>query len=73
MENYYIMVVLLVVPAFVLIVGFEQILAGTILLCIAFWLSGWVFAHNTIATECERLGKFYVGDTTYECTKVEKK
>lgn len=28
---------------------------------------GWVFAHQTVAKECERLGAFYVGDKTYEC------
>lgn len=30
-------------------------------------LLGWVFAHNTVATECGKLGSFYVGDKTYEC------
>jgi hypothetical protein len=30
-------------------------------------LIGWVGAHGTVATECERLGSFYVGDTTYTC------
>lgn len=28
---------------------------------------GWVIAHSTVATECTRLGAFYVGDTTYKC------
>ena len=28
---------------------------------------GWVFAHQPVAKECERLGAFYVGDKTYEC------
>jgi hypothetical protein len=28
---------------------------------------GWIFAHNTVATECGRLGSFYVGSTVYEC------
>lgn len=28
---------------------------------------GWVYAHQTVAKECERLGAFYVGDKTYEC------
>lgn len=31
------------------------------------WLCGWIHAHRTVATECERLGKFYVGKNTYEC------
>ena len=30
-------------------------------------LIGWIFAHGTVAEECERLGAFYVGDTTYKC------
>lgn len=29
--------------------------------------AGWTDAHLTVATECERLGSFYVGTTTYEC------
>ena len=28
---------------------------------------GWVFAHSTVATECKKLGSFYVGDKVYEC------
>lgn len=32
-------------------------------------VSGWVFAHATVATECERLRAFYVGDSTYICRK----
>ena len=48
---------------------------------IAFWivvsllvgyLYGWADAHHTVATECERLGKFYVGKTVYECKSVKK-
>lgn len=31
---------------------------------------GWVAAHGTIATECERLGRFYVGNKTFECRRV---
>lgn len=34
---------------------------------------GWIFAHQTIATECERLGSFYVGKKVFHCTKVEAK
>ena len=33
---------------------------------------GWYEAHYTIAQECERLGKFYVGTTVYECKAIEK-
>jgi hypothetical protein len=32
---------------------------------------GWVFAHNTIADECEKLQGFYVGTHVFEC-KVKK-
>jgi hypothetical protein len=28
---------------------------------------GWVIAHSTVATECTRLGAFYVGSSTYKC------
>lgn len=30
-------------------------------------LFGWVLAHQTVSTECQRLGAFYVGDKTFEC------
>ncbi|MOA51709.1 hypothetical protein D3C78_1748900 [compost metagenome] len=33
---------------------------------------GWQVAHVTVATECERLGAFFVGKTTYKCTAIEK-
>jgi hypothetical protein len=32
---------------------------------------GWGAAHKTVATECERLGSFYVGPKTFHCTKIE--
>lgn len=32
---------------------------------------GWGSAHKTVATECERLGSFYVGSKTYRCTNIE--
>lgn len=64
-------VCLLVFIAIVLFALFDQALAATIFLCGACWLSGWYFAHTTIATECERLGKFYVGKNVYQCTKIE--
>ena len=31
---------------------------------------GWTSAHNTVAIECERLGKFFVGKKVFECTKI---
>jgi hypothetical protein len=42
---------------------------------LALWVGhswGWNHAHSTVARECERLGKFYVGDTVYRCTKIGK-
>ncbi len=36
-------------------------------------LIGWVWAHNTVAKECERLGKFYVGKKTFECVRISEK
>lgn len=32
---------------------------------------GWRSAHITIALECQRLGKFFVGKTTYKCTEID--
>lgn len=29
----------------------------------------WVAAHSSIATECDKLGSFYVGDKVYECKR----
>lgn len=32
---------------------------------------GWEVAHRTIATECKKLGRFYVGNEVFECVKIE--
>ncbi len=45
----------------------------TIILIIIAFYCGWLHAHSTIASECKKLGKFYVGDTVYHCTETEKK
>lgn len=66
------MIILLVITSIILFVVFQQPLAAVLLLCGACWLSGWYFAHSTVATECERLGKFFVGKNVYQCIKVEK-
>lgn len=34
---------------------------------LAVFALGWIFAHTTVATECERLGAFYVGQKVFEC------
>ena len=36
-------------------------------------LFGWVFAHETVAADCDRLGGFYAGTKVYECKRTEKK
>lgn len=41
--------------------------AMCILLMFVIFICGWAVAHNTVSTECERLGAFYVGETVYEC------
>ena len=65
------MVLFLIAFSAVLFFLFDQPLASALVLCGAFWLSGWYFAHSTVATECERLGKFYVGKSVYQCSKIE--
>ncbi|HHE3654169.1 TPA: hypothetical protein ACPDWD_001486 [Pasteurella multocida] len=66
------MIVILIIASWFMFYVFEQPLASAIILCLAFWLSGWIFAHNTIADECKKLGKFYVGKTVYECTAIKE-
>ena len=65
------LVFVLVFIAILLFVLFEQALAATIFLCGACLVFGWSFAHITIATECERLGTFYVDKNVYKCVKIE--
>ena len=65
------MVLFLIAFSAVLFFLFDQPLAATLVLCGACWLSSWYFAHSTVATECERLGKFYVGKNVYQCSKIE--
>lgn len=36
--------------------------------CFVSWsIYMWAWAHGTVATECEKLGAFYVGNKVYEC------
>lgn len=65
------MVLFLIAFSAVLFFLFDQPLVTTLVLCGACCLSGWYFAHSTVATECERLGKFYVGKNVYQCSKIE--
>lgn len=45
----------------------------TIVITLAAWFGGWIYAHKTIADECERLGAFYVGGKVFECKLKEKR
>ena len=52
-----------------------QLLAYCFVFLVAFLLGksvGWTSAHQTVATECERLGSFYVGKDVYVCSRVVK-
>ena len=40
---------------------------GAIYLFLVGMLCGWVFAHSEVATECEKLNSFYVGNTVFHC------
>ena len=43
----------------------------SVIICLLFgWLCGWLHAHKTVASECEKLGRFYVGETVYECKPI---
>lgn len=37
------------------------------------WLCGWLHAHGTMASECRKLGGFYVGKTVFKCAEVDRK
>lgn len=32
---------------------------------------GWVYAHHVVATECRKLGRFYVGKSVFNCTEAK--
>lgn len=44
-------------------------IAEWILVLAAGILIGWLFAHETVSTECDKLESFYVGSKTYSCTR----
>ena len=50
--------------------GMLHFIAGSIVGLLCFWV-GWAYAHQAIATECKRLGGFFVGDTTFKCHTIE--
>ena len=52
-----------------------QTLAYGFVFLVAFLIgrfSGRTSAHYTVATECERLGSFYVGKNVYMCSRIVK-
>jgi len=49
---------------------FEQYSIASLFFLAGGWLSGWYFAHHTVAEECKKLGGFYVGKTVYRCTEI---
>jgi hypothetical protein len=38
---------------------------------LGYW-AGWNAAHRTVATECKRLGAFYVGTTVFKCVEIKE-
>jgi|694.fasta_scaffold07873_5 hypothetical protein len=48
-------------------------MVGKMILFLLGMFVGWIYAHNIIATECEKLGKFYVGNKVFTCISVEHK
>jgi hypothetical protein len=46
-------------------------LAFAALLILAYRL-GWESAHKTVASECRRLGAFYVGSSTFKCIEIKQ-
>ena len=50
----------------------DDLIKGIItLVVILAFVFGWIFAHDTVARECEKLQSFYVGSHIYDC-KVRK-
>jgi Na+(H+)/acetate symporter ActP len=43
-----------------------------ILAALAGCLVGWLYAHYAIATECRKIGKFYVGNSVFVCTEIKE-
>lgn len=49
-----------------------RVVEAALLAIFIIWIAigGWIFAHNAVSQECEKLGKFYVYDKTYKCEKI---
>lgn len=66
------MVFILTFLSLILFTVFKETIAAFLSLCIAFCLLGWIVAHGVIMKDCEKLGKFYVDNTVYECTTIKE-
>ena len=47
------------------------VIAAFVIGLVVGYMSGWASAHREVATECERLGSFFVGKKVFRCTAVE--
>lgn len=46
---------------------------GVIVICLLVgYILGYHHAHGVVATECRKLGKFYVGDSVFVCVEEQK-
>lgn len=45
--------------------------AVAMIACVVCWYVGWEDGHSTVASDCDRLGRFYVGQKVYECKLVK--
>ena len=50
---------------------FESIMTTAVLLALIVLV--WVLARTTVASECDKLGAFYVGNKVFECKRKEGK
>ena len=50
---------------------FAAVITAVVLAALIAAFATWGIAHNVIATECKRLGGFYVGSSTFKCEEVK--
>lgn len=50
-----------------------EILLCALVVGLFMFCAGYEFARHSIATQCERLGGFYVGTSTYSCNHQSEK
>lgn len=51
----------------------KMLFIGLLIGGVAGYYYGYAIAHYTIASECKKLGGFYVNDEVFECRLVDKK